>query len=107
MHPSIPSPRTILFRLHWVLGLTAGLVLALMGVTGALMSYEEAITAFANRDRAVVAVSDRPPLGPEALVARIEAQRPGLTVNALVLSDDRGTSVSCVVDFNRIGLFET
>ncbi|KAB1077381.1 PepSY-associated TM helix domain-containing protein [Methylobacterium soli] len=94
MHPALPSPRTILFRLHWALGLTAGLVLALMGVTGALMSYEEAITAFADRDRAIVAVGDRPPLGPEALVARIEAQRPGLTVTALVLADDPGTSVS-------------
>ncbi|PJI53116.1 peptidase, partial [Methylobacterium radiotolerans] len=47
----IPSLRTLLFRLHWALGLTAGLVLALMGLTGALMSYEEAVTAFANRDR--------------------------------------------------------
>ncbi|KAB1072298.1 PepSY-associated TM helix domain-containing protein [Methylobacterium planeticum] len=92
MHPSLPTPRTLLFRLHWALGLTAGLVLALMGLTGALMSYEEAITAFANRDRAVVAVSDRPPLGPEALVARIEAQQPGLTVNALVLSGDPSAS---------------
>src|SRR3954469_10039967 len=94
MHPSIPSPRTILFRLHWALGLTAGLVLALMGVTGALMSYEEAITAFADRHRAIVAGSDRSPPGPEALVARIEAQRPGLTVTALVLADDPGQSVS-------------
>ena len=47
----IPSLRTLLFRLHWALGLTAGLVLAVMGLTGALMSYEEAVTAFANRDR--------------------------------------------------------
>ena len=61
--PSAFSPvRTVLFRLHWALGLTAGLVLALVGATGALMSYEEAITAFANRDRVQIAAPERAPL---------------------------------------------
>ena len=60
----IPSLRTLLFRLHWALGLTAGLVLALMGLTGALMSYEEAVTAFANRDRLEVAPGERTALRP-------------------------------------------
>ncbi|MDO9429085.1 MAG: PepSY-associated TM helix domain-containing protein [Methylobacterium sp.] len=78
--------RTILFRLHWALGLSAGLVLVLLGVTGALMSYEEAIGEWANGDRAFVAVRDAARLGPEALVARLEAQRPGLKVNALTFS---------------------
>ncbi|TFZ60046.1 PepSY domain-containing protein [Methylorubrum sp. Q1] len=88
--PSAFSPaRTVLFRLHWALGLTAGLVLALTGLTGALMSYEEAITAFANRDRMQVsAAQDRPPLTPSALAARIEAQLPGRRVSALTLSGD-------------------
>lgn len=80
--------RTVLFRLHWALGLSAGLVLALVGITGAMMSYEEAITDLANADRARVAVADRPRLAPEALVARLEAQRPGFRVNALTLSGD-------------------
>ena len=88
--PSAFSPaRTVLFRLHWALGLTAGLVLALVGLTGALMSYEEAITAFANRDRIQVsAVQDRPPLTPSALAGRIEAQLQGQRVAALTLSGD-------------------
>ena len=82
------SFRTVLFRLHWALGLTAGLVLALVGVTGAMMSYEEAILDLANADRAQVALQDRPPLGPEALVARLAAERPGLRVGALTFSGD-------------------
>ncbi|KQQ24264.1 peptidase [Methylobacterium sp. Leaf123] len=92
--PSAFSPtRTVLFRLHWALGLTAGLVLALMGLTGALMSYEEAITAFANRDRIQVsAAQDRPPLTPSALAARIEAQLQGQRVSALTLSGDPAQS---------------
>jgi len=80
--------RTILFRLHWGLGLTAGFVLALVGVTGALMTYEEAIGDWADRDRAFVAVQDVPRLGPQALVARVEAQHPGLTIDTLTLADD-------------------
>lgn len=88
----IPSLRTVLFRLHWALGLTAGFVLALMGLTGALMSYEEAVTAVVNRDRLVVAAGARQALPPSALAARIEAQT-GLTVNSLTLSDDPATSV--------------
>ncbi|MDP4005231.1 PepSY domain-containing protein [Methylobacterium sp. NEAU K] len=89
----IPTPRAVLFRLHWALGLTAGLVLALMGLTGALMSYEEAITAFANRDRLTVAVGERQALPPASLAARIDAQASGRRVNALTLSDDPGASV--------------
>ena len=99
--PSAFSPaRTVLFRLHWALGLSAGLVLALIGLTGALMSYEEAITARANRDRMQVAAApDRPPLAPSLLAARIEAQRPGERIAALTLSGEPGHSA--VVRFAR------
>ena len=99
--PSAFSPaRTVLFRLHWALGLSAGLVLALIGLTGALMSFEEAITARANRDRMQVAAApDRPPLAPSLLAARIEAQRPGERIAALTLSGEPGHSA--VVRFAR------
>jgi uncharacterized iron-regulated membrane protein len=88
----IPALRTVLFRLHWALGLTAGFVLALMGLTGALMSYEEAVTAFANRDRLAVTPGERTVMTPSALAARIEA-RAGRPVDALTLSDDPAASV--------------
>ena len=87
------SLRTLLFRLHWALGLTAGLVLALMGLTGALMSYEEAVTAFANRDRLEVAPGGRTALSPATLAARIDAQAGGRVADALTLSDDPRASV--------------
>lgn len=103
--PAALSPvRTVLFRLHWALGLTAGLVLALMGFTGALMSYEEAITALANRDRVQVAApQERPALTPSALAARIEAQLTGRRVAALTLSEASGHGVvpSAVARFAR------
>ncbi|MFB0490995.1 putative iron-regulated membrane protein [Methylobacterium sp. OAE515] len=89
----IPTLRTLLFRLHWALGLTAGLVLALMGLTGALMSYEEAVTAFANRDRLEVTPGGRTALPPASLAARIDAQAGGRVANVLTLSDDPSASV--------------
>ena len=56
------------------------------------MSYEEAATAFANRDRLTVTAGDRSALAPSALAARIEAQA-GLVVNILTLPDDPAASV--------------
>ncbi|SFR88579.1 PepSY-associated TM region [Stenotrophomonas maltophilia] len=35
--------KSMLFQLHWLLGITAGTVLALMGLTGATMSFEDEI----------------------------------------------------------------
>lgn len=37
--------RWLIFQLHWLLGITAGLVLAVMGVTGASISFEDEIEA--------------------------------------------------------------
>jgi sulfite reductase (NADPH) flavoprotein alpha-component len=36
------------FQAHWLLGITAGVVLALMGVTGALLSFEDALLRWMN-----------------------------------------------------------
>lgn len=85
--------RTILFRAHWALGLTAGLVLALMGVTGALMSYEEAVVEALNARAGAVEPGDRVRLGPEALIASIEAQLPGQRVAGLSIPGDPGRAV--------------
>ena len=33
--------KNVLFQLHWLLGITAGAVLALMGLSGAMLSFED------------------------------------------------------------------
>lgn len=79
--------RTIIFRLHWLLGLSAGLVLAVVGATGAMLSYEHALLAAWNSD--IVSVTPRgTPLKPAALLARIETQRPDDGVQAMTWSSD-------------------
>jgi len=90
----MPPARAIVFRLHWALGLTAGLILAVMGVTGALLSYEEALTNWANSDRQVVQVREMPPLALSTLIGRIEEQEPGKRVARLTLKGDPAASVN-------------
>lgn len=33
--------KNVLFQLHWLLGITAGAVLAVMGLSGAVLSFED------------------------------------------------------------------
>lgn len=70
-----PTLRNVLFQLHWLLGITAGVVLALVGVTGAMLSFED--EALAALNPGIVTVEPRAgALSPGALVARIREQRP-------------------------------
>ncbi|RMP76459.1 PepSY domain-containing protein [Pseudomonas syringae] len=73
--------KKVLFQLHWFFGITAGLVLTLMGITGALYSFEDEILDVLNPD--VLLVQERTAtLPPIELVHRLEAAT-GLTVAIL------------------------
>lgn len=80
--------RKILFQTHWFLGITAGVVLALVGVTGALLSYEDALLKVLNPGVMTVEAGGRAPLPPSELLARVSATEPGKTVQSLTLSAD-------------------
>lgn len=47
--------KTVLFQVHWFLGITAGTVLALMGLTGATLSFEDDLLRALNPHFAAVA----------------------------------------------------
>lgn len=47
--------KTVLFQLHWFLGISAGTVLALMGLTGATLSFEDELLRALNPGFAAVA----------------------------------------------------
>ncbi len=64
-----------LFQLHWFFGITAGLVLALMGITGALYSFQEELLRAFNADVLKVEVRAEGVLPPAELVKRVEAQQ--------------------------------
>ena len=71
-----------LFQLHWFFGISAGLVLALMGATGALYAFEGEIMSALNPEVLRVEVRDSGILAPAELVSKIEAAA-GKTVSGL------------------------
>lgn len=89
---SFISARWIVFQLHWGLGITLGLVLALMGITGALMSFEDPIMRVLSPGIVTVAPREEAPLTPDALVSRIQAQRPHVAVTSLTLTAGPGAA---------------
>ncbi|WP_122460870.1 sulfite reductase flavoprotein subunit alpha [Pseudomonas viridiflava] len=73
--------KKVLFQLHWFFGITAGLVLALMGITGALYSFEDEILDALNPNVLLVQPQGET-LPPVELVRRLESAT-GLTVAIL------------------------
>ncbi len=65
--------KKVLFQLHWLLGISAGLVLALMGVTGALYAFQGELLAALNPQMLRVEVRESGVLAPGELVRKIEA----------------------------------
>ncbi len=76
--------RNGLFQIHWFLGITAGVVLAIVGVTGGLMSFERTIMETISPDIVRVEVSGER-LTPDAIAERFRAQRDGARVEQITL----------------------
>lgn len=80
-----------LFQLHWFFGITAGLVLALMGMTGAIWSFQEELLRAFNPEALTVEVRDSGVLPPAELVRRVEAAQ-GDKVTMLWVQTQDGTA---------------
>ena len=76
------------FQVHWLLGITAGVVLALMGVTGALLSFEEDLLRWMNPGVMTAMPRAESPLPPHELLARVQAALPEKRLTGLNLSAD-------------------
>lgn len=79
--------RNAIFQVHWFFGITAGVVLAVVGATGAMLSFEHEILKALNPGVITVAVRGEA-LAPELLVARIRAQASNAKLQTLALSND-------------------
>lgn len=80
-----------LFQLHWFFGITAGLVLALMGVTGAAYSFQDEILRALNPSVLSVQKREAGVLPPAELVRKLEAAE-GKTVAMLWVESDSGNA---------------
>jgi sulfite reductase (NADPH) flavoprotein alpha-component len=65
--------KRLLFQLHWFMGITAGLVLVIIGVTGAAYSFESEISSLLNRSAVVEERMPGSALAPAELIKRAEA----------------------------------
>lgn len=68
--------KRVLFRLHWLAGISAGLVLGVVGFTGGLLGLEEPVLAWLNPAMRVSAAG-RPLQTPDRWLAAARAAMPG------------------------------
>lgn len=101
--PSHSRPMTfrkIIFWTHLVIGLAAGLVIALMALTGAMMAFEKQITTWAERDARHVTVStNEPPLSLREILQAVREDQPEARPQNITVSRDPGIAV--MVSLNR------
>lgn len=86
--------KKIFFQIHWFLGITAGLILSIMGVTGALYSYESQILKWINQDSYVVQVQNTAPLSPAEIYQRYSAAHPEAQINSITVAKDPSAAAS-------------
>jgi sulfite reductase (NADPH) flavoprotein alpha-component len=84
----LPTPREIWFQLHWFVGVTAGTLLAVIGLTGAIMAFEDELLDVLNPGIMTVGAEARPPLAPTQLLQAAQQARAGERVVSIVLEAD-------------------
>ncbi|MEH2481588.1 putative iron-regulated membrane protein [Nitrobacteraceae bacterium AZCC 2146] len=80
--------KAALLQVHSIVGLAISLVLALIGVTGAMLSFEDEIIASLNAGIMQVEARSTPVLTPDVMIARLQAGRDLGKVASLTMSSD-------------------
>lgn len=89
----LPSLRAVWLQLHWFVGITAGTLLAVIGLTGAIMAFEDELLDVLNPGVMTVDAEARPRLQPELLLQAAQRVRPGERAVSIVLEADPGSTV--------------
>ena len=82
--------RRVLFQIHWFAGITAGVVLAVVGLTGAILALEHPVLDALNRNPRTMEAAGGVALAPAELLGRVQAQVPGRRILSLQISTDPG-----------------
>ncbi|MFH7764805.1 PepSY domain-containing protein [Acinetobacter sp. BSP-28] len=86
--------KKIFFQIHWFLGITAGLILSIMGITGAIYSYEQPIQKWLSPDSYTVQVENRDKLTPAELYQHFQKTDPEMKINSITVAKDPTASSS-------------
>lgn len=97
--------RKLIFWLHLLAGVIAGVVILIMSVTGAALAFEKEIVAWAERDvrRVPPPAADAKSLSLDDLLSRVQEKKPGERPSGLTLDADPNTAV--LVSFGRTNAF--
>ncbi|WP_038933295.1 PepSY-associated TM helix domain-containing protein [Bradyrhizobium japonicum] len=85
--------KAALHQIHSIAGLVLALLLALIALTGSIMSFEDEIGDYMNSAIMQVAPRQAPALMPDELVARLKAEQDLGKVSAVTLSSDPAAAV--------------
>jgi len=85
--------KAALLQVHSIIGLAISLVLALIGITGAAMSFEDEIGASLNAGIMRVEARSMPMLTPDGLTARLQATHDLGKVSAVTITSDPSAAV--------------
>jgi uncharacterized iron-regulated membrane protein len=89
--------RSFIFWPHLIAGVTAGLIIFLMCVTGVLLTYERQLIAWADGGfRSLKPADDARPLPLDVLLERVRGAHPDLTPTAVTVRSDEGAAVAVV-----------
>lgn len=86
------SFKNIWFQIHWLIGITAGTVLIVIGLTGATYSFQEEVLDWANPGTASVPLQPGPALTPPQLVAALQAAGEQRRIDRITLYAEPGRS---------------
>lgn len=87
--------KTFWFQLHWFLGFVFGILLLIVGVSGAILSYEKEIMNVINKDTYTVQVPQNQERLKEAEILKIfHEKNPSEKINSISFSSDLEKSVS-------------
>src|SRR4051812_46733819 len=69
--PVLPAMRRVWFQLHWFIGITAGTVLIVIGLTGAILAFREECLDLLNPGVREVPAQAAPLLTPQQIVTAL------------------------------------
>lgn len=93
---TLPRPRQLWRQVHWFVGITAGTLLMVIGLTGAILAFREEITDALNPGGRHVTPLDRPALAPPALLAAVQQAWPGRAVGTLAVFNEPGAAARLI-----------
>ena len=80
------------FQLHWFVGITAGTILILIGLTGAILAFRDEVLDLLNPGVLHVPAESRPVLAPPQIAQATRLLRPEARITGIIVYTEAGTT---------------